>query len=206
MKKVINSLIIIVALLFVANQYLIGKLSSSATGVSPAGSSIALSNNADDSEIIAAILPKDADTVRPYKWQGQEVTLTAQTPGNGYDMLVEMNQAQLTTADQQARFKAITKSIYHPCCGAPIASCGCKHAIAAKGLVKYLLTQEYTDDQIKDEVFLWNRFWWPKHYATAAIYFNSQGTNPASISASDWLGASVSTVKAGKQMKAALGQ
>jgi len=206
MKKTINSLMIVVALLFAVNQYLIGLIPNAAGVASSAGPNIALSDNANESEVIAAILPKDADSVRPYKWQGQPVTLSAKTPGNGYDMLVAMNKTQLTGADEQQRFKAITRSVYHPCCNAPISACGCKHAMAAKGLVKYLLTKGYTDEQIKNEIFLWNRFWWPKHYATVAVYLNSQGTNPANVSAADWLGASLSTVKAGRQMKAALGR
>jgi len=207
MKKLINSLMIIVALIFVFNQYLVGQLPNSAAVASPAGSGIKLSNNAGESEVIASILPKDSDTTRPYKWKGQAVTLTAQTPGNGYDMLVDMNKTiKLTNANEQARFKAITRSVYHPCCNAPISSCGCKHSMAAKGVVKYLLTKGYTDTQIKDEVFLWDRFWWPKHYATAAVYLNSQGTNPAKISAADWLGSSLSTARSGKKMRAALGK
>ena len=197
---------IIFVLLFIVNQYLVAKAFSSNNIAPSSGSNIQLSDNATETEVIKAILPKDSETTRPYEWKGQKVTLSAQTPGNGYDMLADMNNIQLTDADQQSRFNALTKSIYHPCCDAPISSCGCKHSVSAKGVIKFLLGQNYTDDQIRDEVFLWNRYWWPKHYATAAVYLNSQGTNPASINTKDWLGPKLSTIRSGRKMKAALGK
>jgi len=206
MKKTINSLMIIVVLFFAANQYFIGQFLDSASASSPVSSGFTLRDNANESEIIAAILPNDADTLRPYKWQGQPVTLSAQVPGNGYDMLVAMNKIKLASADQQGTFSALTKDIYHPCCDAPISSCGCKHSVAAQGLIKYLITEGYSNEQIKDEVFLWNRYWWPRHYATAAIYLNSQGTNPSAVSTADWLGPNLSTIRSGRKMKAILGK
>ncbi len=204
-EKLINNLMIIVVLFFIVNQYFVGQFLSSARAFS-SGPRIQLSDNATEGEIIQAILPQEEDTVRPYEWQGQAVTLSAQVPGNGYDKLVEMNRLSLNTPQEQARYKDLTDSIYHPCCDVAISKCGCKHAVAAQGLIKYLLTQGYDDSQIKDEVFLWNRYWWPKHYATAAIYLNSQGSNPASISTSDWLGSSLSTIRSGRKMRAALGR
>jgi len=80
-------------LILLANQVLLGQVIAAGQGggLAPAGAaSIRLSDNASQSEIIAAILPQASDTTRPYQWQGQAVTLSAQSPGNGYDMLVEM--------------------------------------------------------------------------------------------------------------------
>ncbi len=205
-KGMINNMMLVVILLFLANQYFVSQAVGSSSLGGSRGSKIQLRDNAGEGEIIAAILPKDSDTVRPYTWQGQQVTLSAGTPGNGYDMLVAMNKSvNLVDESQKSRFSDLSNTIYHPCCDVPIGSCGCKHAVAARGLVKYLLAEGYTDEQIKDEVFVWNRYWWPKHYATAAIYLNSQGTNPASVSVSDWLGSKLSTVRAGRKMRAALG-
>jgi len=206
MKKTINSLMIIVVLFFAANQYFIGQFLDSASASSSVSSGFTLRDNANESEIIAAILPNDTDTVRPYQWQGQAVTLSVQVPGNGYDMLVAMNKIKLTSADQQNTFNTLTKEIYHPCCDVPISSCGCKHSVAAQGLIKYLLTEGYSNDKIKDEIFLWDRYWWPKHYAIAAIYLNSQGTNPSAVSTADWLGPNLSTIRSGRKMKAILGK
>lgn len=205
-KKINNNLMIVAILFFAVNQFFIGQAVGSAPVINvSSGPKIQLSINATENEIILAILPQDKDTIRPYKWQEQDVTLSAQVPGNGYDMLVAMNRVNLTTTEQNDRFKKLANTIYHPCCNGPIGGCGCKHAIAAQGLTKYLLTQGYSDDEIKDEIFLWNRYWWPKHYATVGIYLNSQGTNPAEVSTEDWLGPELSSLRAGKQMKAALG-
>ncbi len=203
--KVINNLTIIVVLFFLVNQYFTSQVLGSNRPKS-SGPKIELRNGATEGEIIQAVLPQNSDTVRPYKWQGQEVTLSAQVPGNGYDKLVEMNRLSLATPEQQQRYKTLTDEIYHPCCDVSISRCGCKHAVAAQGLIKFLLTEGYDDNQIKDEVFLWNRYWWPKHYATAAIYLNSQGSNPSTISTADWLGPSLSTIRSGRKMRAALGR
>lgn len=209
-KKINNNLMIVAILFFAFNQFSIGQaIGSSSIAFNSSsgfnGSKIQLDDNAAENEIILAILPQDKDTIRPYKWQGKDVTLSARVPDNGYDMLVAMNKINLTTTEQKDRFKNLTDAIYHPCCNAPVGGCGCKHAIAAQGVIKYLLTQEYSDSQIRDEVFLWNRYWWPKHYATVAVYLSSQGTNPAKVSTEDWLGKELSTIRAGRQMKAALG-
>ena len=204
LKNVINNLALIAVLLFGVNQLTIIKLTSSARAFGSVGSNIQLRDNAGEAEVIKAILPKDSDTVRPYQWEGQPVTLSARVPNNGYDKLVAMNKVQLTTEETKSRFTNLTKNIYHPCCDAPLASCGCKHSVAAKGLVKYLLNEGYDDEQIKGEVFMWNRYWWPRHYATAAVYLNSQGTNPAEISMTDWLGSNLSTIRSGRKLRALL--
>ncbi len=203
-RTIINNLMIIVVLIFMVHQYMVAQIISAARGGSSAGGAIQISDNASESEIIAAILPKEEDINRPYSWQGKQVTLTAQVPNNGYDMLVAMNRVQLDDAGKQ-RFAKLTKQIYHPCCDVAIANCGCKHAVAAQGLIKFLITQNYTDEDIKKEVFLWNRFWWPKHYASAAVYLSKEGINPANVSIDEWLGPKLSTFRSGRRMRAALG-
>ncbi len=203
-KKTINNLMIVVILIFSVHQYFVAQIINAAGGSSAIGGSLQISDGASESEIIAAILPKEEDIERPYEWQGKQVTLTAQVPDNGYDMLVAMNKIQLSDADK-SRFIKLAKQVYHPCCDASIANCGCKHAVAAQGLTKYLITLGYSDEDIKKEIFLWNRFWWPKHYASAAVYLNKEGVNPASISVDEWLGPKLSTFRSGRKMRASLG-
>lgn len=209
-KKINNNLILFAILVLFANQVLLGQVLAAKPGsglASGASSKLQVSDNASEAEMITAVVPQDKDFTRPYQWQGQTVTLSAQVSGNGYDMLAAMDRtialSQLT-ADQQQRYNDLVKNIYHPCCDAPIGSCGCKHAVAAKGLIKYLLSQSWTDAQISDEVFLWDRFWWPKHYVTVALYLQSQGINPATVTAKDWLSSRLSTLRAGRQMSASL--
>ncbi len=207
-RSYIHNLTIILIVILATHQFAVARVIRSVSQGSSAGSSasIQISDGASESEIIAAIIPQEKDVKRPYSWQGNQVTLSVQTPGNGYDMLVAMNRIQLQGEEERSRYAQLTKRIYHPCCDVSIANCGCKHAVAAQGLIKYLITQQdYSDEEIMNEVFLWNRFWWPKHYATAAVYLNNQGTNPAEVSVEDWLGPKLSTFRSGRRMRASLG-
>lgn len=207
-KSFKNNLLIIVLLLFLANQYFLGQVFSQSKAASTSSfDQVRLPADASLTEVMEAIIPQ-TDTVRPYQWNGQSVTLSVQRPNNGYDMLVEMYrsiQEDQLDSNQKTRFGALAQSIYHPCCDAAIGNCGCKHAIADKGLIKYLLSQDWEDDRIFEEVFLWQRYWWPRHYTIAALYLQSQGINSTEISAKEWLSAQFSTLRAGRKMKAELG-
>ncbi len=176
-------------------------------GTSQAGLA-SLPQGASESDVVSAILPKDADLNRPYSWKGKTVTLTAYQPGNGYDMLVDMERSislDSLTPEQKAKYKDLIMKIYHPCCNAPVGACGCKHAVATRGLIKNLLKEGWSDDQILNEVFLWQRFWWPKHYAIMATYIFSQGVNPAEVPISEWVGKKMSTLRAGRAAAAQIG-
>lgn len=179
-----------------------GNVVSSSAGLDslPAGAS--------ESDVISAILPQDKDLNRPYSWNGKTVTLTAYEPGNGYDALVDMERSislDSLSADQKSRYNDLIMKVYHPCCNAPVGACGCKHAVAAKGLIKKLLQEGWTDEQILNEVFLWLRFWWPKHYATMATYLVSQDVDPSEVSMEEWVGDKMSTLRAGRAAAAQLG-
>lgn len=160
-----------------------------------------------ENKIIAVMIPQSSEINRPYSWRGRTVTLTVQKQGNGYDMLVDMERSislSDLTSNQQSRYKSLVMNIYHPCCDAPVGVGGCKHAVAIKGLVKYLLKEGWSDKQIYKEAFLWLRFWWPKHYAQIGVYLVSQGTDPSKISPKEWDGKDYSTIKAGRFVAAEL--
>ncbi len=203
-SKLRYNLTILVALLLLANQILLGGV----LGSQVANATLILPANADEAAIIQAVVPPTGLT-RPYTYREQPITLSARTPGNGYDLLVAMERdidSASLSADAQTRYRTLIGSVYHACCNAPIDSCNCKHAVAARGLIKFLLAQGWTDTQITDEVFLWQRYWWPQHYATAALYLQSQGIDPAQVSSADWLSSQISTASAGRTMRAALTQ
>ncbi len=71
------------------------------------------------------------------------------------------------------------------CCGAESiifsngqAACGCAHSYAMRGLAKYLITNhrdEYTDDQILEELGKWKVLFFPDVHATKAGVLDSQG-------------------------------
>ncbi len=179
-----------------------GGASSSSSGL------VSLRAGASESEIVAAILPNEQDFTRPYSWKGNPVTLSASSPGNGYDMLADMERSispDSLSPEQRARYESLIKNVYHPCCNAPVGGCGCKHAVATRGLIKKLLQEDWTDEQIMNEVFLWQRFWWPKHYATMATYLVSQGADPSEVPISEWVGSKMSTARAGRAAASQLG-
>ncbi len=139
--------------------------------------------------------------------EGKTVTLTVQKPGNGFDMLVDMERSipvSSLTATQKTRYNSLIMKIYHPCCDAPVGACGCKHAVAIRGLIKDRLKAGWSNEQIYKEVFLWLRFWWPQHYAQMGVYLVSQGTNPSSITPEIWDGKDYSTIRSGRLVAAEL--
>src|SRR3989344_3523030 len=154
-----------------------------------------LNNNTSTSAGIN-ILPSEEDSIRPYKWKDEKVTLDNYVKNNGKQMLEmdkEIADANLSE-DQIKRLTSLGK-LPHPCCNAPIDTKDCLHAQAAMGLSKYLITLGYDDQKIKKELFLWYRFWWPKHYAIAATYLQSKGTDPLKVSVDDWMGENLSTIR-----------
>lgn len=165
-------------------------------------SSISSNTNADAVSLSAInILPTDEDAVRPYKWKEEEVTLEKYVQSNGKQMLEmekEIADSSLTP-DQKKRLEILGK-LPHPCCNAPIDTKDCLHAQAAMGLAKYLITQGWDDKKIKEELFLWYRFWWPKHYAIAASYLQSKETNPQSVSVDDWMSERLSNIRSEQLM------
>ena len=71
------------------------------------------------------------------------------------------------------------------CCGAPAiidengkASCGCAHSFAMRGLAKYLITNhpnEFTDDQILDEMGKWKTLFFPGKISQKAGVLEMKG-------------------------------
>jgi len=218
MKNKSNKLYSYLIIIFAAYILFTSQLNLSVAGLGIniiAGNSVdsptgiaSLPAGASESDVVSAILPQDKDINRPYSWKGKTVTLTAYQPGNGYDMLVDMERSisvNSLAADQKSRYNNLIMKIYHPCCNAPVGACGCKHAVAVRGLIKKLLQEGWTDKQILNEVFLWLRFWWPKHYAIMATYLVSQGADPSEVSLEEWVGEKMSTLRAGRAAAAQLG-
>lgn len=142
------------------------------------------------------ILPSNEESVRPYKWKNEKVTLDNYVQNNGKQMLEmdkEITDSNLTE-DQIKRLNLLGK-LPHPCCNAPIDTKDCLHAQAAMGLIKFLISEGWDDAKIKKELFLWYRFWWPKHYAIAAAYLELKGTDPLKVSVDNWMGENLSTIR-----------
>lgn len=207
MPKLTHNLFILLILLLFANQYLLFQIINQKITNTSVFSQIVLPISASESEIAKAVIPGDKDNLRPYKWKDQEVTLKGYAQTNGRQF-TEMNK-EITldslSPELKSRYQKLAGNIYHPCCDAPISQCGCIHALAGMGIVKFLLQEGWEDQKIQEEVFLWSRYWFPKHYVAATIYLRKQGTDPFKLKSAEWLSASLSTVKAGRKIGANLG-
>lgn len=195
--KTVRILLIAVVVLTVIKQLLMNQvIFALASGKLPLASNQVLST-----DYSTAILPTDKDEVRPYKWKNEDVTLKKYVDTNGKQML-EMDKEiadSSLTEDQKKRLEALGK-LPHPCCNAPINTKDCLHAQAAMGLIKYLITLGWNDNQIKKEVLLWYKYWWPRHYAIAAAYLSSKGTDSVKVTVDDWLSEQLSTVRSEQTM------
>lgn len=171
------------------------------------GSSFRPTAGAPNNDVITAFLPGDGDIVRPYQWDGKDVRMDEYAPTNG-EYLVEMEKEidlNDLSSSQRSTFDRIAGNVYHPCCDTTIDSCGCLHAVAGRGLAKKLLLEGWSEDQIYDELLLWQKLWWPKHYAGVATYLNQQGQSPFDFDSKTLLGMEFSTVRAGRTIGAELG-
>lgn len=188
-SKLVKSLLIVAILAVAVKQiFLTQVIYALSTG------SITLSNSAGGN-VSTNILPTDKDEVRPYKWKDTPVTLKKYVETNGQQMVeMEKEIADSSLTDDQKKRLEVFGLLPHPCCNAPINTKDCLHAVAAMGLAKFLITQGWDDKKIKEELFLWYRFWWPKHYAIVATYLQSKGIDPKSVSVDDWMSDRLSTV------------
>jgi len=177
----------------------LASYSLTALGINSKGGLSSLRASSSLDEIISSVVPSVSEKNRPYSWKGVPVTLTANGPSNGYDLLVNMEREislDELSADKKAVYNKMIMEIFHPCCDAPIGACGCKHAVADRGLIKFLLMKGWSEDKIYDEILLWHRFWWPRHYVIMALYLIDKGADPSSLSSKEWLSSKLSTIRA----------
>jgi len=199
-SKLIKGFLIIAILVTAVKQILLTQVIYALSS-----GSLTLSTSTE-SNTSANILPTDKDEVRLYKWKNEPVTLSKYVQTNGKQM-VEMEKEiadSSLTADQKKRLD-VFGLLPHPCCNAPINTKDCLHAVAAMGLTKFLITQGWDDKKIKEELFLWYRYWWPKHYAIVSTYLQSKGVDPKSVSVDDWMSDRLSTVSVEQSMMKELG-
>lgn len=190
MFKLAHNLAILLVLLLFTNQYLVFQVLSGKTSFA----------QTDQDKLIQEFIPQaqGKENIRPYKWKDQEVSLQKYLTENG-KQLVEMEKETKLEGDKEKLYQAMIPQIYHPCCDGPVSGCECIHAIAGRGITKYLLSLGWEEKKIWEEVLFWMKFWFPKHYALGALYLKSQGQDPFTFDAKTWLSADYSTLKAQKK-------
>jgi cytochrome c-type biogenesis protein CcmH/NrfF len=134
---------------------------------------ILLSNDAK--KLQNDIIPKE-NTTSPY---GLKFNLTTFNQEKKWSTDIKEDPAW------KDRYDAITKSTYHPCCGATIDTNDCGHAIALTGLVKKMLQDGKSDQEIKDELMQWEEYYFPRHYVIVALALKRMDKPLANIDLSE---------------------
>lgn len=134
-----------------------------------------------DRELIEKLIPKEGSSWQNYSWQGSPITFTADGGSSGYKKLVAMDKeiADLSASEKTRFDKLTTEEIYHPCCDGPVQGCECEHAVALRGLVKFMLKEGKNDDEIKKQSFEWLKYFFQQHYVNVAKYLQNQGKDIA---------------------------
>lgn len=72
-------------------------------------------------------------------------------------------------------YQKIADSTYHPCCGVTISTNDCGHAIALTGLVKKMLQDGKSESDIRQELLLWEKYFFPRHYVIMGLALKKLG-------------------------------
>lgn len=103
-----------------------------------------------------------------------------------YTTIKNWNKEINLSGDQAARAEDLFNEIYHPCCDSMInlKSCGCGHAVGMSGLVKKMIQDGRSTDEIRREMTAWAKYFWPKHFVIMALLQEKLGKSLAEIDAS----------------------
>jgi len=192
---------LLVFLVLAFNQYMIFSLPISVTGSSIGFSSrsVNLGSGASIQEIAAVIIPSEEDKIRPFSVNGQQIELTLDKnnilmrfdpfPPNGgrgrndvpKDLTPEQQKiwADLMYGTSEKNFQdAVGGCLF---CSAPGGSGGCFKKRTIRGLTTLLLEQDYTKDEVEDELRVWMAYFFPGMAVKWAKYYIDQGLDPTEI-------------------------
>jgi len=72
-------------------------------------------------------------------------------------------------------YDLLATTTYHPCCGAPVSTNDCGHAIAMTGLIKKMLQDGKSEADIKTELLSWEKYFFPRHYVIMGLALKKLG-------------------------------
>ncbi len=143
-------------------------------------SSTASLSGAGTGDLISKIIPTGTPDV-----YGNELRVSFDDPIGSLDILAALdpdygsNKIAVDEAWKQRYINVGLQISCEYCCGAKSivfqdgsAACGCAHSQAMRGLAAYMLknrANEYTDDQILEELSRWKALWFPKQTIEKAI-------------------------------------
>lgn len=192
--KVHLTLAILALAIVIFNQYTISSLAPASGGsVSTSSSGISLSAGATTEDIINAVIPSEADKIRPFTVNGQQIELSLDKnnlllkvdpfPPNGGRGRNEVPQD--LTPEQQAIYADLMygtsennfQDAVGGClfCNAPGGAGGCFKKRTIRGLTYALLKQDWSQEEIEDELKVWMGYFFPGLAVKWATYYIQQG-------------------------------
>lgn len=184
LDKLSYILIAIVSLIIVFNGLQLFELSSGTTGTAgPVTSKTTGDIKLDASnDVVNDVIKTLIPTGTPEQY-GPELGISFDDPVPSLSVLARLDRAIATsslTPEQKTRYvSTVSRISCEYCCSAPAVAdsngrdlCGCSHALAIRGLTKYLVTQhpaDWTDDQIYWEVTRWKALFFPKNMVEKGV-------------------------------------
>lgn len=110
---------------------------------------------------------------------------------NGIKTLVGYASSIELSGDEQTRYVSIGNqpdTACEYCCGIGERgaltqdgriACGCEHNIAITGLIRYLIKEGYSDEEILQEIQKWKSYFFPKDYLAEVL--DERGVSPESV-------------------------
>jgi hypothetical protein len=196
-RSTLIALMLVILLVFIGiNQYLIFSINSALSkGVSISGRivektpQITTQTEPTGEQASSDIVQQIYDEVVPK--EGAQTDYGITFSNEGLQTLVgHQRSISLSGEDQQRYIKIGTSpdTACEYCCGIGERgalrddgniACGCAHNIALAGLIKYLIQQGYTDEQILDEIQKWKAYFFPRGYVTEVL--QERGISPESV-------------------------
>lgn len=147
--SIVSFMLVILIALVGVSQYLISTVSSNVGNAPITGSAVA---------------PTQTQISKNITIPSGKTSYGVEFSQQGYDQLMGYQTSISLTQDQQSKYQQLIMEIPHECCNGAIGQCDCGHAVALKGLVKLLLQNGYTDQQIKDEAYKWRVLFFSQNY------------------------------------------
>jgi hypothetical protein len=141
---------------------------------------------------------------------GAELGVSFDEPVQSLSILAAMDDPTKLSPDELKRYTEITLQIScEYCCGADSivfpngqAACGCQHSFAMRALGQYLVKNhgnEFTDEQILEELGKWKTMFFPKQILEKALQFQTAGKdiNTVDLTSNRFRGFKAQTAAAG---------
>ncbi|PIT92928.1 MAG: hypothetical protein COU06_02750 [Candidatus Harrisonbacteria bacterium CG10_big_fil_rev_8_21_14_0_10_38_8] len=99
-----------------------------------------------------------------------------------------MHKIVSLTKNQQERLEEVSKIIYRPCCNNSTYFPDCNHGMAMLGLLEILISQDISEIELYETVYIANKLWFPDHYQSLPL--SIQKKSPKELLSKEYISAS----------------